>query len=216
MTGASTPIRVLVADDHPLYRDGLVRLLDAEHDLEVIAQAEDGAQAFEQIAALAPHVAVLDLMLPGMDAIAVIERLEGRSDPPSVIVVSASLESDVVYRAIEAGALGYVPKTSSGTEIVEAVRTVAGGGVAISPAVQVGLATVVRRRRDVVERPPLSDREVEILRLAAEGMTVSAIAQELFVSPATVKTHLHHTYEKLAVPDRTAAVAQAMRLGLLD
>jgi len=216
MTGRGDPIRVLVADDHPLYRDGLVRLIDEQRDMEVVGQAEDGDAALAEIGRLNPEIAVLDLLLPGLDAIAVMDRFDDPERAPLVVVVSASLESGAVYRAIEAGAQGYVPKSAAGAEIVAAVRAVARGEVAIAPVLQAGLAGEMRQRRGATERPRLSDRELEVLRLAAEGKTVNTIAEHLYVSAATVKTHLHHAYEKLGVSDRAAAVAQAMREGLLS
>jgi two-component system nitrate/nitrite response regulator NarL len=215
VTASTSTVRLFIADDHPLYREGLVRLLGEEPGFEVVGEAEDGVGAVSEMRRLAPDVAVLDLALPGMDAIAVMESLGDSTPGARVVVVSASLDSAMVFRALSAGARGYVPKSASGTEIVSAVNAVARGDVIIPPDLHAGLAGELRLRRGAAERPAVSARELEVLRLAAEGMTVNAIAGQLFVSAATVKTHLQHVYEKLGVSDRAAAVAQAMRLGLL-
>lgn len=210
------PVRVLVADDHPLYREGLVRLCLNDPTVELVAQAEDGPGALIEIARSRPDVALLDLGLPGIDAVGVLEALSRENLPTKVVVVSASQDSRTVFRAVSAGALAYVIKSAPGSEIIEAVRAAARGEALIPRGLQTGLAKELRMRRETVDRPILTAKELEVLEKAAEGLTVEGIAKVLVLSPSTVKSHLQSIYEKLGVSDRTAAVAQAMRQGLLS
>lgn len=205
---------VVLADDHPIYRDGLRRAFEQHRAITVLAAVEDGRQALDAIRELQPQVAVLDLLLPDIDGAAITDVVHRERLPTRVLVVSSRMDSASVYGAIEAGAAGYMSKLSGGDEICAAIATIAQGGTVVPPELQEGLASEIRLRRDD-DRPSLSPRELDIVRLAADGHGNAEIALRLHLSTATVKTHLQHVYEKLEVSDRAAAVAQAIRRGLL-
>lgn len=206
---------VLVADDHPLYRAGIVAMIRCDPAFELLGECEDGAQALAEIRRLKPAVVVLDLELPRVDGFGVLDELRHAQLATRVIVVSAAQESARVYRALALGACGYVPKTTAADALSSALAAVARGETVIPPELQAGLAAEIRIRRADVDRPVLSARELEILRLAADGVSNAGIAQQLSISTTTVKTHLAHVYEKLEVSDRASAVARALRRGLL-
>jgi two-component system nitrate/nitrite response regulator NarL len=207
-------VEVVLADDHPVYLDGLHRALANEPDLTVLDTVADGRSALDAIRRRRPAVAVLDLKLPEIDGVAVIDAVRREHLPTHVLVVSALHDSGVVYRAIELGARGFVPKLVGGDRIVAAIRAVARGETVLPPELTAGLAEEIRRRR-ADDRPVLTPRELDILRLAADGCSNAQIACQLHISVGTVKTHLQHAFEKLEVADRAAAVARAIRLGLL-
>ncbi len=215
MTSAR-PVRVLLADDHPVYREGLAQALGQRPELEVIAEAADGRQALEAIRGLDPDVAVIDLQLPELDGAAVLDAIQREGRRTLCVVLSAYDESGRVYRSVAAGARAYLVKTAPAHAIADAVLAVARGQAVFPPALQAGLASEIRMRRDLAERPVLSPRELDVLRLAADGLSTGEIGARLHLSAATVKSHLQHVYEKLEVSDRAAAVAHAMRRGLLD
>lgn len=209
-------VRVVVAEDHPLYRAGLTRVLRDRVEIEVLGEAADGRQALERIREFRPDVAVLDLGLPDIDGLGVLDALRREELGTRVVLLSAREDSATVYRAISLGVDAYLPKTSTGSEIVDVVLAVARGDTVISPAMQGGLVQEIRLRRPTDDRPVLSPRELEVLRLAADGLSAVEIGQRLHISKTTVRTHLQHVYNKVGVNDRTAAVAQALRMGLLD
>ena len=207
--------RVLVVDNHPVYRDGLARALKARTDLRLIAEAEDGRQALERIGELRPEVAAVDMRMPGLDGLGVLAAV-GREFPETrVLILSAYLDGDIAYRALAEGAAGFLSKDSSRDAICDAIATVARGGIALCPEVEIDLASEIRKRARA-ERGSLSDRELEVLRLVAEGASAAEIGGQLHLSPTTIKSHLRNLYPKLEVSDRAAAVAEAMRRGLLD
>jgi two-component system nitrate/nitrite response regulator NarL len=207
-------VTVLVADDHPLYREALARAVVRDPRLSLVGEAGDGAEALELIERLEPDVAVLDVRLPDVSAIVVLESLAKARLGTRVVLVSGYAEDDVVFEAVASGASAYFPKTTDATEICDGVMTAADGGMVLPPEIQARIVREIRARRDD-PRPGLTERELEILRLAARGRPGPRIAAELGVSPGTVKTHMRHIFEKLAVPDRASAVAEAMRRGLL-
>jgi two-component system nitrate/nitrite response regulator NarL len=208
-------VRVVVADDHPLYCDGLVRVLRERPEIQVLAQEEDGRKALESIRQLRPDVAVLDISLPEIDGLGVLDAIKREALPTRALFVSARDDSAIIYQAISVGADAYLPKSSTATEIVHAVLAVARGETVISPAVQYGLAREIRLRRAGDDRPVLSPRELEVLRLTADGLSAVEIGEHLHLSKTTVRTHLQHVYDKLGVTDRVAAVSQALRRGIL-
>jgi two-component system nitrate/nitrite response regulator NarL len=206
---------VLVADDHPVYREGIVRAIKERPELELVGEAASGRDALEEIRRLEPDVAVLDMKMPGLDGRQVLNATERDDLGTRVMFVSAYLDSEIVYQAIAAGAKAYLSKESTREQICDAIAAVGRGETVLSPEIQAGLAREIQARSDD-QRPLLTPREQEILALTAEGLSAPDIGGRLHLSPATVKTHLQHAYEKLGVSDRAAAVAEAMRRGLLE
>ena len=204
-------IRVLVTDDHPVVRDGIRGMFDGEPGFEVVGEAADGARAVELARALEPDVVLMDLRMPGMNGVEAIRELTRLGLPTRVLVHTTYAGDSDVSPAIEAGATGYLLKDALPDELVRAVRLAARGETVLSPLVATRL--VGRVREPAV---PLSDRELEILRLIADGSTNREAAARLFISEATIKTHVLHVYAKLGVNDRAAAVAAGFRRGLLD
>jgi two-component system nitrate/nitrite response regulator NarL len=218
VAGGSAPprlVRVLIADDHPVYRKGAAGLIDGCPELEVVGEAGSGQEALDGIRDLAPDVAVIDLWLPDFDGIALLGMLEREGSPTRVVIVSASDDGPTIYRAFAHGARAYIPKVSSGDLLCTTLVRVATGESAIAPSIQSALTREIRARRDRSDEPLLTARELEILRMCADGLSSPEIAEALFVSVPTVKTHLQHVYAKLEVSDRAAAVAQALRRCLL-
>ena len=212
---ATDKVRVVVGDDHPIFREGLVRALSSSGSVNVVGEADDGPTALELIKTHRPDVALLDHRMPGMDGTQVAAAIRRSGWPTRVLLISAQDESEIVYQAIQEGAAGFLPKEATRAEIVSAVLDCAGGRDVVSPALVGHLASEIRRRA-VVNAPALSEREREVLQRIARGQSNPAIAAELYLAPSTVKTHLQRLYEKLGVSDRAAAVAEAMRQGLLD
>ncbi len=208
-------VRVVVGDDHPLFREGVVRALTSSGEIDVVAEADDGTAALAAIKEHQPAVALLDYQMPGLDGAQVAAAVVRDELPTRVLLLSAHDESAVVYQAIQDGAAGFLPKESTRADIVAAVLNCARGRDVISPALAAGLAGEIRRRAEP-SGPVLSPREREILGLIATGKTIPAMASQLFLAPSTVKTHVQRLYEKLEVGDRAAAVAEAMRRGLLE
>ena len=208
-------VRVLVADDHPVFREGMVRALAANPNAEVVAETGDGRAALEAIAAERPDVALLDYRLPGLDGIEVVRAVVRDGLPTRVLMLSAHDESSVVFDALQAGAAGYLLKEASRDEIVAAVFAVARGESVLPSDVAAGLVGEIRLRSPS-DTPVLTEREREILRLIADGKSFAEIAAALFIGVTTVKTHAQHVYDKLGVSDRAAAVAEAIRRHLIE
>jgi two-component system nitrate/nitrite response regulator NarL len=208
-------VRAIVADDHPLFRDGLVRALTGSGLVEVVAEAQDGPSALAAIREHQPQVALLDHQMPGMDGAQVAAAVLRDGLPTRVLLVSANNDAAIVYHALQQGAAGFLPKESSRSEIVDAVVACAQGRDVVAPNLASGLAAEIRRRAEPTG-PALSARELEVLKLIAGGGSIPMIAKSLFLAPSTVKTHVQRLYEKLGVGDRAAAVAEAMRRGMLD
>jgi two-component system nitrate/nitrite response regulator NarL len=208
-------VRVVVGDDHPMFREGVVRALVTSGEVDVVAEADDGTTALELIKTHQPDVALLDYRMPGMDGAQVAAAVRRDELSTRVLLVSAHDESAIVYHALAEGAAGFLPKESSRSEIVTAVLACAKGSDVISSELAAGLAGEIRRRAEPAA-PALSVREREVLTLIADGLTIPAIASRLYLAPSTVKTHVQRLYEKLGVGDRAAAVAEAMRRRLLE
>jgi len=203
-------IRILVADDHPIVRGGIVALLQEAADVEVVGEASDGRQAVDLALALKPDLVMMDLRMPMLDGDEATARILAAAPEIRVVVLTTYESDESILTAIEAGASGYLLKAAPPEEILAGIRSVARGGVALAPSIA---ALLVRR----VKQPAvtLSAREVEVLGLVAQGQSNPEIARSLFLSEATVKTHLVHAFDKLGVNDRTRAVTLAMELGLL-
>jgi two-component system NarL family response regulator len=201
-------IRVLVVDDHPLMRIGLRARIDAEPDMEVVAEAGDGPAAVAAYAAHKPDITLLDLRLPGMDGPQIITVIR-QSDPGAKIIILTTYDADEdVYRAVQAGARGYLLKGTFAEGIMEAIRNVHAGRRLIAPEVAARLA-------DRVSSPSLTSREVAVLELVAKGMSNKEIGAALFVSETTIKYHLKNIYSKLGASDRTEAALVATQRGIL-
>jgi len=206
---------VLVVDDHPLFRDAMVRLLRSWAEVEVIGEAASGRAALERIRIDPPDVAVVDVRMPDVDGVQLCAAVGRDGLATRVLIVSGYDDDELVYAALEAGASGYVPKDAPRDEVARAVLAVAHGEMAIAPRLAGGLASQIRRRRERTG-PLLTDREREVLALLADGRSAPEIGRTLYLATSTVKSHLAHLYEKLGVSDRAAAVAEAMRRGLIE
>jgi DNA-binding NarL/FixJ family response regulator len=206
-----TPIKVLIVDDHPVVRDGLQGMFAGEPDFVVVGEAENGRQAVSQAEAFHPDVVLMDLRMPEMDGVSAIRLLAERGLDTRVLVLTTYDTEGDVLPAIEAGATGYLLKDTPREELYRAVRAAAAGEAVLSPPVA---SRLLGQMRDGGREPP-SEREMEVLRLVAGGATNREVAARLFVSEATVKSHLLHLYSKLGVNDRAAAVAAAYSQGLL-
>lgn len=204
-------IRVLVVDDHPIVREGIVSIVSSAPDLEVVGQAANGEEALDVLDTTRADVVLMDLRMPVMDGVAATARIH-TEHPGVIVVVLTTYETDEdILSAIEAGATGYLLKAAPKEELIAGVRAAAAGQVALAPSVA---AMLVSR----VSTPPatrLTPREIEVLRLVSGGLSNAQIAAKLFISEATVKTHLLRLFEKLGVNDRTRAVTLAMERGIL-
>lgn len=205
------PIRLLIADDHPIVRDGLRGTFAGDPRFEVLAEAADGAQAVELARTLEPDVILMDLRMPRMDGVSAIRRLGELGLAARVLVLTTYDTDSDVLPAIEAGATGYLLKDAPSDELLRAVQSAARGEAVLSPSVASRLMGRMR-----APESPLSERELEVLRLIAAGTTNREAARRLFISEATVKSHVLHVYAKLGVNDRAAAVAAGFQRGLLS
>jgi DNA-binding NarL/FixJ family response regulator len=208
---AGPPVRLLIADDHPVVRDGLSGMFASDPGFEVVGEAADGAEAVRLAQALTPDVILMDLRMPGMDGVAAITELASRGITARVLVLTTYDTDSYVVPAIEAGATGYMLKDVPRADLLRAVRAAARGDAVLSPSVAARLMNRVR----IPSAGLLSHRELEVLELVAAGTTNREAAARLFISEATVKTHLLNIYAKLGVGDRAAAVAEAFKRGLL-
>jgi two-component system nitrate/nitrite response regulator NarL len=208
-------VSVYVGEDHPIYLEGLVRALAQRPEFDVVGSSHDGREALDEIRALKPDVAILDENMPGLTGNDVLQAISRDALATRVIMLTASLDSAVVFRAVANGVRGYLTKDSDRSTICDVVAAVARGETVLAPEVQAGLADEVRLRQND-RRPTLSQREQQVLERAATGLSAPQIGRELSISTATVKTHLRNLYDKLGVSERAAAVAEAMRRGLLE
>ena len=218
MTPEPAPVTVLIVDDHPVVRDGLRGMFAASPRFEVLGEAADGVEAVELTVRLDPDVVLMDLRMPGGDGVQATRELTGRKLRCRVLVLTTYDTDADVIPAIRAGATGYLVKDASRDEVCDAVQAAAADRTVLSPSIAARLLARVRnpapRGADDPERP-LSARERDVLTLVAGGTTNREIARALFISEATVKTHLTHLYAKLGVTDRAAAVAVAYQRGIL-
>jgi DNA-binding NarL/FixJ family response regulator len=204
-------VRVLIADDHPVVRTGLWGMLDGQQDFEVVGEAQNGEEAMEMTERLNPDVVLMDLRMPDLDGVAATARIRERHPQARVLVLTTSDSGADILRAVEAGATGYVLKDAPREELYEAIRLAAQGKPLLAPDVAAHLVGRVQWPSEEV----LSGREIEILDLVAQGKSNRNIAGELWISEATVKSHLLRIYEKLGANDRASAVAAAMKRGIL-
>ncbi|WP_308301004.1 MULTISPECIES: response regulator transcription factor [unclassified Crossiella] len=205
------PIGLLVVDDHPVVRDGLTGMFARDPEFAVLGEAADGAEAVRLARRLRPDVILMDLRMPGLDGVSAIRELAGQAPECRVLVLTTYDTDSYVLPAIEAGATGYLLKDAPRDELLRAVRAAARGEPVLAPSVAALLMNRVRKPAP----GPLSPREVEVLELVAGGATNRAAAAELFLTEATVKSHLLNIYAKLGVNDRAAAITEAFHRGLL-
>ncbi len=205
------PIRLLITDDHPVVRNGLSSMFERDPEFEVLGEAADGAEAVRLAQDLRPDVILMDLRMPGMDGVTAITELVKLGSASRVLVLTTYDTDSHVLPAIEAGATGYLLKDAPRAELLRAVRAAAHGQAVLSPTVAARLMNRVR----APSAGPLSQRELEVLELVAAGSTNKQAAATLFITEATIKTHLLNIYAKLGVSDRAAAVAEAFHRGLL-
>lgn len=201
-------IRVLVVDDYPVVRSGLVALLSGDGDIVVVGESADGAEAVALAASLEPDVVLMDLRMPVMDGATATAAITAAGGPKVLVLTTYDTDGDIL-RAVEAGATGYLLKDTPRDELVAAVRAAARGETVLAPMVA---ATLMRQVRSGDQLTP---RELEVLALVARGRSNGEIATDLFIGESTVKTHLLHVFDKLGVSDRTAAVTTALARGLL-
>jgi DNA-binding NarL/FixJ family response regulator len=219
---AGDPIRVLVVDDHALFRRGLEMVLAQESDIEVVGEAGDGAEAVERAADLLPDVVLMDIRMPRRSGIEACTAIKDVVPSAQIIMLTISDEEADLYEAIKAGATGYLLKEISIDEVATAIRAVAGGQSLISPSMASKLisefASLVKRDgdRQQVPAPRLTERELEVLRLVARGLNNRDIARQLFISENTVKNHVRNILEKLQLHSRMEAVVYAVREKLLE
>ena len=205
-------IRIVLADDHTIVREATAEILEHQPDMHVVGQAETGEEAIELARELQPDVAVMDIAMPRLNGLEATHQITAECPRCRVLVLTAHEEERTIIQLLQAGAVGYLPKTIGLGELLEAIRAAARGESVLPPAVA---AVVVRHlaEKEPPEEPahPLTDRELEVLRAAAQGLTNYDIAQQLTISVRTVEAHLTHVYNKLGVSSRTEAVVHAMR-----
>lgn len=211
MPDTASPIRILIVDDHPIVRDGIRGMFTGDERFDVIGEASDGQEAINRTRVDRPDVVLMDLRMPGVDGVQATQAIVAEGLANVLILTTYDSETDVLP-AIEAGATGYLLKDASRDDLIDAVFSAAKGESVLSPPIARQLMGRVREPR----KTAVSERELEVLKLVAQGNTNKEIAAELFISEATVKTHLLHIYEKLEASDRASAVARGFELGLLS
>lgn len=205
-------IRILIADDHPVVREGLAGMLDGQPDFEVVGVAENGNEAVILHKELAPDVILMDLQMPVVDGVEAIEAVKSENRSAYVLVLTTYDSDADIIRAIEAGATGYLLKDTPREELYRAIRTASSGESVLAPTV----ATRLMNRMRAPAEENLSAREIEVLELVARGNSNKEVGKALHISTATVKTHLIHIFNKLGVDDRTAAVTTALEKGIIN
>jgi DNA-binding NarL/FixJ family response regulator len=206
-----SPLRIVIADDHPIFRAGLQGLLSAQPDFQVVGEAANGREAVAVVRHASPDVLLVDLQMPELDGVNAIREIRAIAPATRILVLTTYDSDGDILRAVEAGATGYLLKDTPREELFKAIRATARGDSALSPSVA---SKLVGRARGPMDRS-LSAREIEVLTLVARGVSNKLIGKDLRISEATVKTHLLHIFDKLGVDDRTAAVTAAMERGML-
>ena len=203
------PVRILLADDHPLTRSGIGEFVRREPSFELVADAEDGIRAWELLQELKPDVALLDIRMPGLDGVTVAQKVKNEGLPTAVLMLTSYDAQQYVIASLRAGARGFVLKTVSPKELTSAINTVAKGGLYLDPEV----ASVMGEQDFIPEQ--LSTREREVLLLAAKGLSSKEVAKKLFISERTVQTHLASIYDKLGSRNKTEALLLALKYGVV-
>ncbi len=216
MSSPTRPIRIVLADDHSVVRAGIRQFLEQAPDIRIVAEASDGLEAWAKIANTQPDVVVLDIQMPRASGIEVTRRIRERYPTMGVLILTAYDDDPYVMAALQAGANGYVLKTATPEELIQAVRDVMQGKSALDPAITRKLLHRITAEARHPEVRPLTARELEVLALVAKGYTNKAIAAQLHISDRTVQGHLAHIFEKLQARSRTEAVMRAVSLGWLE
>ncbi len=206
-------IKILIVDDHSVVRQGLRMFLGVDPELQIVGEARDGQEAVEQTRRLNPDVVLMDLLMPVMDGLHAIAAIRAEMPDVEVVALTSVLEDNLIIEAIRAGAIGYLLKDTEAHELVRAIKAAAAGQVQLSPEVAVRLLREVRAPEPTTEQ--LTERETDVLRQLALGMSNKEIAQALFIGEQTVKSHMRHVLSKLGVPSRTQAALYATRNGLI-
>lgn len=210
-------IKILIADDHAVVREGTRQILEQEPDLEVVAEASNGEEAVQSTCTLKPDVAIIDIAMPKMDGIEATRRIKELCPTTAVLILSAYDDDQFVFNLVEAGAAGYLLKTVRGNELINAVRAVYAGESVLHPAIarkvlnRFASMSGESRKRELPKT--LTEREIEVIRLASRGLSNQDIAKELFLSLRTVQAHFDHIFNKLQVGSRTEAVVRALKEG---
>jgi two-component system nitrate/nitrite response regulator NarL len=207
--------RVVVADVQPLYREAVARAVRQRPTLELVGEAADGRSALTAIVERRPEVAVIDIHLPELDGPRVLNAVGRDRLPTRIVFLSAHIDAALAYKLLGAGAAGYLSKEATADEICDALAAVARGDTVLAPQIQTGLAGEIRLRAHD-EKPLLTDRELDVIKLVAAGQSAPEIGRTLHLSTATVKTHLLRLYDKFGASERAEAVAEAMRRGLIE
>jgi two-component system nitrate/nitrite response regulator NarL len=206
---------VYIAEDHPVFQEAVARAIDAREDLDLVGAARDGRVALEEIRERCPDVALLDRVLPGLDGVDLVRAIADDDLPTKVVMLSADNSSGLVYDVVRLGVAGFLTKAATLDQICDAIHAVARGETVLAAEIQSGLVTELREREHQ-QRPVLTERESQVLALIAQGLSGPEIGERLYISSSTVKTHVKSVLEKLGAPDRAAAVAEAMRRGLIE
>lgn len=216
-TTDANPIRILIADDHPLVRRGLRSLFEIEPGMEIVGEAEDGAEVVSKARALRPDVILLDLVMPRKSGLEAIDELKHENPDVRILVITSFADDDKVFPAIKAGALGYLLKDSSSRELLRAIRDVYHGELTLHPAVARKMIRELEGRSDLpLSEEPLTAREMETLQLVAQGLTNKEIAERLFISERTVCNYISNILGKLHLANRVQAALYALREGLAN
>jgi len=209
-------IRILIADDHPVVREGLFAMLSRESDFEVVGEARDGVEAVNKAKELSPEVVLMDLRMPELDGVEAMNQIKSAKPETKFIILTTYSDDEYIFRGIEAGARGYLLKDAPREELFKAIRAVHRGESLIQPVVA---SKVLDRLMELSRRAPsgeeLSERELEVLRLMAKGAANKEIGVELSIAQSTVKTHISTIFQKLGVNDRTQAVTEALKKGII-
>lgn len=217
MTEKEKAIRILIADDHQLVRQGLMALLTVKPGIEVVGQATDGVEAVELAQSLGPDIILLDLLMPNMDGIEATREIKAEDPDARILIITSFAEDENVYQAIKAGALGYLLKDSSPQELLQAIHNVCAGRLSLHPNIALKLIEDLNQPQDTKPtEDPLTEREVEVLKLVAKGHSNQEISEALFVSERTVGAHVSNILSKLHLANRTQAALFALRTGLTD
>jgi DNA-binding NarL/FixJ family response regulator len=208
-------IKVIIADDHPIVREGLAALLGDAEDLDIVGTAANGREAIALVQSSSPDVVLIDLEMPVLDGVSAIQRIKKQSPGIQVIILSNHAAGDIVFRGIEAGAAGYLLKDARPEEIVSAIRTVYAGGTVLEPSVATQIVERIRTMGQAPASSDVSERELEVLNLIANGATNQEIAQQLTITMSTVKAHVNHLLSKLEARTRAEAVTEGLRRNLI-